>query len=85
MQLILLKALYIVLDIMKWAIFARVILSWLPMPRENKFISILYQVTEPILSPIRNFLQNTALGRGGMMDFSPLIAFILLEVIQNFL
>jgi len=42
-------------------------------------IRLLYQLTEPILSPIRRFATF------GMMDFSPIVALILLEVIRGFL
>ena len=33
--------------------FVRVIISWLPISRDNQLIRALYQLTEPILAPIR--------------------------------
>lgn len=66
------------------AILVRVLLSWLPMAglhidMYHPAIRLLYQLTEPILSPIRRFATF------GMMDFSPIVALILLEVIRGFL
>jgi len=66
------------------AILARVILSWLPMAgvrvdMYHPLIRFLYQVTDPILDPIRRFATF------GMMDFSPIVALILLEIVQQVL
>jgi len=69
--------------IMQYAIFARVIISWFPISRENQIIRLLYQITEPILEPIRNIIQRSAFGRNMMLDFSPLIAFFILGLIQT--
>ena len=62
------------------AIFARVILSWFPSQRSNPLVQLLYLVTEPILAPIRRFMPNV-----GMMDLSPIIAMILVMVVQQIL
>ena len=66
------------------AIFARVILSFvIPMagPRPHPLLinaaTIVNQVTEPILGPIRR-----ALPRFGMFDFSPMVALIVLWIIR---
>ena len=66
------------------AILVRVLLSWLPMAglkidMYHPAIRMLFQLTEPILSPIRRFATF------GMMDFSPIVALILLDVIRRFL
>ena len=62
------------------AILGRVIVSWLPISPENPIVTVLYQVTEPILRPIR-----AVLPRLGMLDFSPIVAILLIVVIQNVL
>ncbi len=62
------------------AILGRVIISWLPISAENPIVTVLYQVTEPILGPIR-----AVLPRLGMLDFSPIVAILLIVVIQNVL
>jgi len=40
-------------------------------------IRFLYQITDPILEPIRRFTTF------GMMDFSPIAALILIEIIRR--
>jgi Zn-dependent protease len=76
--------LYYLLEIYKWIILGRVLLSWLPLigmrlDPYNPIIRFIYQITDPILNPLRRFSQL------GMMDLSPLIAFFLISFIQNFL
>lgn len=79
------SALYWVLRIIEWALLARVILSWLPLPRDNQFIRLLYQITEPILAPIRGIISRSPIGRNAYFDFSPLIAFLIIGFIRNIL
>lgn len=74
-----------VLRIIEYAILARIIISWLPIPKDNQLISLLYQVTEPILAPIRGIIERSSMGKNMILDFSPLIAFLLIEVIRNIL
>ena len=65
------------------ALLARVLLSWFQVGPNSPLypaVAILYQVTEPILAPIRRVLP-----RFGMMDFSPIVAFILLSIVQRVL
>lgn len=80
---ILFEAIHIVLNILYAALVARVIISWLPIPRNNYFIGLLYAFTEPILRPIRDMLSRTSLGRNSMIDFSPIVAFLLLGLIRG--
>lgn len=60
------------------AIFFRAILSWFQMDPRNPLISLLDQITEPILSPLRRVIP-----RLGMIDIAPLVAIILLQVIAR--
>lgn len=81
-------AINLVLKVFEFTLLARVLISWLPVSRDNKFIDLLYAVTEPVLSPIRNMLSRSALMNSSafsMMDFSPIVAFILIDVIRNIL
>ncbi|MCE2462663.1 MAG: YggT family protein [Dehalococcoidia bacterium] len=62
-------------------IFARVLLSWIPMgdgSQLNPLIAIVYQITEPILAPLRRIIP-----RIGIFDLTPTIAIIILFVILN--
>ena len=63
------------------AILARVIISWLPIGEDSPFmplVRMVYQITEPILAPIRSVLPNM-----GMLDLSPMIAIILMLVLRQ--
>lgn len=80
-----LQAFDLLLNIIQWAIILRALLSWFLISKENVFYKILYQITEPILSPIRKLLENTPLGQDSMMDFSPIIAVLILWIISALL
>ena len=66
-------------------IFARVILSWLrlsPRPPVNRQLGpFVYAVTEPLLRPIRRTLLR--LTGDVPLDFSPLIAYLLLQTLHT--
>ncbi|MFQ5593275.1 MAG: YggT family protein [Anaerolineae bacterium] len=64
----------IVFRILYFAILARVLVSWVNPNPYHPAVQILHQITEPILAPIRRYLPPT-----GMIDFSPLVAIVLLE------
>ncbi|MBL7119604.1 MAG: YggT family protein [Dehalococcoidia bacterium] len=55
------------------AIFIRVILSWFYVRPGNPIAVIVYQITEPILGPLRRVIPRT-----GMFDFAPTAAIFLL-------
>lgn len=57
-------------------LFARVVISWIRVPY-NQIVHMIYQMTEPILRPIRRRMPMS-LG----IDFSPMIVFLLLLGIQ---
>lgn len=64
--------------LMNLAILARVLVSWVNPNPYHPVMQLLYQITEPILAPVRRYLPQT-----GMIDFSPLVAIILLSVVQT--
>jgi YggT family protein len=74
------ETLVAIIDIVAQLIFllilARAIVSWIQVDRSHPIVKFIYDVTEPILAPIRNLLPQT-----GMMDFSPLIVLLLLNLI----
>ncbi len=63
-------------------ILVRIALQFFNISPLNPFIQFIYGVTEPILAPIRNIIYNV-FGYSGFLDFSPLIAIILLQGIYN--
>ena len=62
------------------AIFARVLLSWMPAKLPWGLGEFVFSITEPILAPIRR-----ALPFMGGMDFSPFIALISIQIISSIL
>ena len=61
-------------------IFGRVLLSWIPTRLPWGLNDFIFSVTEPILAPIRRALPLAA-----GMDFSPLIALVLLQLLERLL
>ncbi len=73
--------LYYFLQLVTYLIFGRAMLSWLIRDPRNPIMQILITLTEPILSPIRNFLFKLKIG-GNMVDFSPLAALLLTQMLM---
>lgn len=83
MNQILYQAIGLLFTVLELAILVRAFISWLPIPREHRFVILLYQVTEPILAPIRNIIQRSSFGSSMMFDFSPIIALLLISLLRN--
>lgn len=65
------------LQILIWMIVARALLSWFPDTRNNQLVQILNRITDQMLQPI-----SKVVPRMGMMDFSPMIAIIILVTLS---
>jgi YggT family protein len=59
-------------------LIARVIISWVMPLGGGGLVAFVYQVTEPILAPIRRVIPPTA-----GIDWSPLIAMLLLGAVVS--
>ncbi|UNF45576.1 YggT family protein [Bartonella krasnovii] len=84
----LLQTLDLIFNLYIYILIARVVFSWLCVfniinPR-NRFVvligSFLYRLTNPILNPIRQILPNL-----GTIDISPMVVFIIIYFIRNFM
>ncbi len=62
------------------AIFVRVAFSWIGPDMRNPLFRISYQVTEPVLAPVRNLLPPMS-----GIDLSPMIVTILLFLLLSIL
>lgn len=62
------------------AILVRVIVSWLNVNPYNPLVSFVYQITDPILLPLRRIIPPV-----GMIDVTPIVAMILLSLVQQLL
>jgi len=67
-------------DVLTMAVFLRAILSWVSPGQTNMLTNLLYQVTEPLLAPLRRIVP-----RVGMLDLTPLVAIVLLQLIGSLL
>jgi YggT family protein len=77
----LINLIFLVLQIFQLILLARVLLSFFPdIDRSNAIVQLLYDVTEPVLRPIRDLLPQT-----GMVDFSPLVVFLAISVLMQIL
>ena len=68
-------------EILDVLILARVLLSCITNDYSNPIVRFVYEITEPILAPIRRIMPRTALP----IDFSPIIAILLLNLIEKLL
>lgn len=71
------QTLNILLDLFTVLLFLRVIFSWMVRDR-SVLSSYLFQVTEPVLAPVRRLLP-----RIGMLDLSPLVVLVLMDVLRQ--
>ena len=63
-----------------FAILAMIILSWVAPGSHHPAIYLLYQLTEPVMAPFRKLLPAL-----GGLDLSPILVFIVINVVQIFL
>lgn len=68
-----------VIRVYGYIILARVLLSWVEPNPYNPIVRFIYNVTEPVLRPLRIIVRTGAMG----IDLSPLIAFFLLELLRK--
>ena len=73
------------LTLLSIVILARVILSWVipltggrPHPMLVSVITIINQITEPILAPLRRVIPSI-----GTLDLSPMVALIIIAIIST--
>ena len=59
------------------ALIAMIVLSWVAQGSHHPAIFLLHQITEPVMAPFRSLLPNM-----GGIDFSPILLFVLINIIQ---
>ena len=70
----------ILILILQIAIIIRVFTSWFNPNPENPFMILLFNLSEPVLKPLRRILPSF-----GMIDISPVAAIIILVILRLFL
>ena len=76
----LLQTLLLVLRIFYWSILIGIIASFIAPQNDHPLLLLIYQITEPLLAPARKLLPAM-----GGLDFSPIIVFLILGVIERIL
>lgn len=64
-----------------WALIISVLLSWVRPDPYNPIVRALYAITEPVLSFLRRKFPLMA----GSIDFSPMVAILIILFLQRFL
>jgi YggT family protein len=76
--------LYRIIDTVFWlldlAILLRVLFSWINADPYNPLVRFIYQVTEPLLAPLRRFIPPF-----GSLDVTPVVALLILDLARRFL
>ena len=72
------ETLNLLFDIINFFLISRIILSWFPHNRFHPVIKIIYNFTDPLLTPFRNMINPI-----GGIDISPVILILLLMFIRN--
>ncbi len=81
------KLLYLIatlIDIVEWLVIIRCILSWFPS-FQNGFTELVYKLTEPLMAPVRNLLFRFIRPGAMMLDVSPIVLYLLLELVRRLL
>ncbi len=66
--------------VMQFAIIGRALFSWFDPTGRTPIGAILIKITDPIIVPIRRLLPSA-----GFMDFSPLVALLIIFLLQKLL
>mgnify|MGYP005841997279 CR=1 FL=1 len=65
-----------------WVLVARALISWIPnLDPYNPAVQFLYQITEPVLEPVRRLIPPL----GGTIDISMIVVFFALMILQQML
>ena len=71
--------------LLEMLILVRILLSCIVGYQGGSVMRLLYNLTEPILQPVRNMVDKSPLGGGVGLDFSPVFALILLRLVKALL
>jgi YggT family protein len=71
---------YYLFWVLQFAIIVRALMSWFNPSLENPLVRIVYDITEPVLAPLRRIVPTI-----GMMDITPIVAILLMNAIMQVL
>lgn len=73
----------VLLTVLVFAIFVRAILSWFPVDEDGPLVSFVYLITDPVIVPIRAFLERFSFFQNTPVDFSSFFAMLILMILQT--
>ncbi len=79
---ILQMTLSVLLGALELLMLGRAILSWLPIDEDNPLVRFLHTMTEPVIYPVRVFLERFDLFQGLPIDMSFFFTFILISILS---
>ena len=74
----------LILGAVNIAMLIRAITSWIP-ELDGAWLDVVYMITEPVIAPVRAFFELFPVFKNSPVDFSFLIAFMLLNIVQELL
>lgn len=78
MAVVVINFVQILFNVLMYAIIIDALISWFPISPSHPIVRILDGITEPILAPLRQVVP-----RLGMFDITPIVALVILAVLQN--
>jgi YggT family protein len=75
-----LQILMLIIRIFWWSILIVIIAGWIAPGSNHPALALLHQITEPLLAPARRLLPSM-----GGLDFSPIMVFLLLGLLERIL
>jgi len=76
--LLLIQVVNIVFEVLTWLIIGRCVLSFIRHNPSQPIIRFVYEVTEPIMAPLRRLIPSA-----GGIDFSPIVAVLAITMVQK--
>jgi YggT family protein len=70
----------LLIQLYSFVILARVLMSWVNIDPYSPLARVIFDLTEPVLAPVRNMLPPAA-----GLDFSPIIVMVLLNILGSIL
>jgi YggT family protein len=70
----------LIIQLDSFIVLARVLMSWINIDPYSPLARAIYNLTEPVLAPVRNILPPAA-----GLDFSPIVVILLLQVVGQIL
>ncbi len=64
-------------DVLFWAVLGRSLISWVDPQARWPITRFLFDVTEPVLAPIRRILPQT-----GFLDLSAFVVLVLIQILK---